>query len=241
MQAHADEGDDDPGEHRRVLLADAAVDGDLDEVGHREGAQRDDDHGHQAEDGAAPVRVGEAREPGELELAREVHEGAPALEFLEAGAGAVRAGGVAGGGGHQAAPPGRRPAGAGRPPPARRPRRGRSRSAAPRRGRTCARTGRPAAISSSCVPRSSMRPLSITTISSASEMVLGRWAMMNVVRPCVTSCRARRILNSVSTSTLEVASSRMRMRGSMTSARAMAMRWRCPPLSVKPRSPMTVS
>ena len=72
-------------------------------------------------------------------------------------------------------------------------------------------------------------------------MVLGRWAMMKVVRPRMTSCSAARILNSVSTSTLLVASSRMRMRGSMTSARAMAMRWRWPPLSVKPRSPMTVS
>ena len=30
----------------------------------------------------APVRVGEAREPGELELARQVHEGAPALAAL---------------------------------------------------------------------------------------------------------------------------------------------------------------
>ena len=38
-----------------------------------------------------------------------------------------------------------------------------------------------------------------------------------------------------------VASSRIRMRGSMISARAIASRWRWPPESVIPRSPITVS
>ena len=38
--------------------------------------------------------------------------------------------------------------------------------------------------SSSCVPRSTIRPSSMTTISSASEIVESRWATMNVVRPC---------------------------------------------------------
>ena len=33
--------------------------------------------------GAPAVRVGEAREPGELQLARQVHEGAPAAQLLE--------------------------------------------------------------------------------------------------------------------------------------------------------------
>jgi hypothetical protein len=48
-----------------------------------------------------------------------------------------------------------------------------------------------------------------------------------------------RILASVVASTLAVASSRIRMRGSRTSARAIATRWRCPPESVIPRSPIT--
>ena len=42
-------------------------------------------------------------------------------------------------------------------------------------------------------------------------------------------------------STAEVASSRMRTRGSARMARAMAIRWRCPPESENPRSPITVS
>ena len=50
-----------------------------------------------------------------------------------------------------------------------------------------------------------------------------------------------RISDSVVASTEAVASSRIRMRGSITSARAIASRWRCPPESVIPRSPITVS
>ena len=61
--------------------------------------------------GAAPVRVGEAREPRELELARQVHEGAPAAELLEARRRCRAGRGVTGGGGHQARLPG--PAAAG--------------------------------------------------------------------------------------------------------------------------------
>jgi hypothetical protein len=45
-------------------------------------------------------------------------------------------------------------------------------------------------------------------------------------RPPITSRRPARILASVVASTEAVASSRMRMRGSMRSARAIAMRWR---------------
>ena len=90
-----DEGDDDPGEDGHVLGADAAVDGDLEQVRHREARERDDDHGDDAEGGAPPVGIGEASEPGELELARKVQERAPALHLLEAGAAAVRAAGVA--------------------------------------------------------------------------------------------------------------------------------------------------
>ena len=57
----------------------------------------------------------------------------------------------------------------------------------------------------------------------------GRWAMMIVVRPCITSASAARISCSFDGSTDDVASSRMRMRGSASTARAIAMRCRCPP------------
>ena len=65
--------------------------------------------------------------------------------------------------------------------------------------------------------------------------------MMNVVRPRIASRSASLISPSVEASTLEVASSRTRIRGSASSARAMAIRWRWPPLSVSPRSPTRVS
>ena len=72
-------------------------------------------------------------------------------------------------------------------------------------------------------------------------MVPGRWAMTIVVRPCITVAIASRISCSLDGSTALVASSRTSTRGSARIARAMAMRWRCPPLSEKPRSPITVS
>ena len=65
--------------------------------------------------------------------------------------------------------------------------------------------------------------------------------MITVVRPRIASRRPTRILASVAASTDAVASSRIRIRGSTTSARAIASRWRCPPESVIPRSPITVS
>ena len=65
--------------------------------------------------------------------------------------------------------------------------------------------------------------------------------MTNVVRPVNTSIRARLIWPSVEVSTEEVASSRMRIRGSARIARAIAIRWRWPPESVRPRSPTRVS
>ena len=95
--------------------------------------------------------------------------------------------------------------------------------------------------SSSCVPCAISPPSSRTTISSASEIVDRRWAMTNVVRPVMTSRSASLICCSVEASTLEVASSRIRMRGSASSARAIARRWRWPPESVRPRSPTRVS
>ena len=78
-------------------------------------------------------------------------------------------------------------------------------------------------------------------MSSASEIVERRWATMNVVRPRMTSRSACLISASVVASTDEVASSRIRIRGSASSARAIAKRWRWPPDSVSPRSPISVS
>ncbi len=65
--------------------------------------------------------------------------------------------------------------------------------------------------------------------------------MMIVVRPRIASASPSRIRASVVASTEAVASSRIRIRGSITSARAIASRCRWPPESVIPRSPMTVS
>ena len=65
--------------------------------------------------------------------------------------------------------------------------------------------------------------------------------MISVVRSRIASRRPARIRASVVASTEAVASSRIRMRGSIASARAIAIRWRCPPESVIPRSPITVS
>ena len=65
--------------------------------------------------------------------------------------------------------------------------------------------------------------------------------MISVVRSAIASRRPSRIRASVVASTEAVASSRIRMRGSTASARAIASRWRWPPESVIPRSPITVS
>ena len=65
--------------------------------------------------------------------------------------------------------------------------------------------------------------------------------MTNVVRPAIAAARPVWISRSVEASIDDVASSRMRIRGSASSARAMAIRWRWPPLSVRPRSPTRVS
>ena len=54
-------------------------------------------------------------------------------------------------------------------------------------------------------------------------------------------CSASRMRASVVASTEAVASSRIRTRGSTSSARAIESRWRWPPESVSPRSPTSVS
>ncbi len=61
------------------------------------------------------------------------------------------------------------------------------------------------------------------------------------VRSRITASSSSRIARSVSASTLESESSRIRIGGSPSTARASVARWRCPPESVKPRSPTTVS
>ena len=102
-------------------------------------------------------------------------------------------------------------------------------------------TARSARAARSWLPWATIRPCSSTTISSASAIVERRWAITNVVRPAIASARASLMLCSVEASTEEVASSRISTRGSATSARAIASRWRWPPDSVRPRSPTWVS
>ena len=64
-----------------------------------------------------------------------------------------------------------------------------------------------------------------------------RWAKIRVVRPAMSRSSAAWMSASLSASTDESASSRIRMGASRRRARAMAMRWRCPPESRTPRSP----
>ena len=71
-------------------------------------------------------------------------------------------------------------------------------------------------------------------------MVAARWAMTMVVRPCITVASAALISCSLVGSTELVASSRISTLGSARMARARAMRWRWPPDSEKPRSPISV-
>ena len=63
-----------------------------------------------------------------------------------------------------------------------------------------------------------------------------RWAMMMEVRPSTMRARASRTRNSVSVSTLEVASSRTRILGSCARARAKEINCFCPVDRVEPRS-----
>ncbi len=65
--------------------------------------------------------------------------------------------------------------------------------------------------------------------------------MTKVVRPFITSSSAALTLASVTASSAEVASSRIRIGGSFNSARAIDSRWRSPPDSMRPRSPAWVS
>ena len=99
----------------------------------------------------------------------------------------------------------------------------------------------PARTSSSWRPCSAMPSGVTTTMRSAFRIVARRWAMTSVVRPCASSASDCWIARSVSVSSAEVASSRIRIGGFFRNMRAMARRCFCPPESLTPRSPMIVS
>mmetsp|Transcript_38528 Transcript_38528/g.53493 ORF Transcript_38528/g.53493 Transcript_38528/m.53493 type:complete len:87 (-) Transcript_38528:1654-1914(-) len=85
-----------------------------------------------------------------------------------------------------------------------------------------------------------MTPFSITIILLASLTVESLCAMMRVVRPAMSLRKALATRSSLSTSKALVASSRIKILGFLRTARAMARRCCCPPLSESPRSPMCV-
>ncbi len=91
-------------------------------------------------------------------------------------------------------------------------------------------------------PGPTIRPSSITTIRSASLIVRIRCATTRQVRPFISSLRPARISSAVWVwvSTLDRASSRIKIEGSRMIARARAVLWRCPPDRVTPRSPTSV-
>mmetsp|Transcript_10272 Transcript_10272/g.31590 ORF Transcript_10272/g.31590 Transcript_10272/m.31590 type:complete len:129 (-) Transcript_10272:1362-1748(-) len=96
---------------------------------------------------------------------------------------------------------------------------------------------------SSCVPVSRSPPLPKTQILDAERIVERRCAMTSVVKD---ACRSRPSSAAWTTrsdvaSSADVASSSTRSRGSLTIARAMAMRCFWPPDSMTPRAPTSVS
>ena len=95
----------------------------------------------------------------------------------------------------------------------------------------------PFSSSWSWVPHSVITPSEMEMMRLALRMVLSRWAMIRVVRPRARLSKARWILASVTESSAEVASSKIRMGGFFRNSRAMAMRCFWPPESSAPRSP----
>ena len=83
-------------------------------------------------------------------------------------------------------------------------------------------------------------PLSSTRTLSAFSTEEMRWAMMNTVVPGIFSANEWRIFASVAVSTAEVESSRIRMRGFFSSARAMQRRCFWPPETLLPPCSMWV-
>ena len=112
----------------------------------------------------------------------------------------------------------------------------RPRLRAPRARARARRTARPPPSARPRVPRSTMWPRSITTISSARRTVARRWAITIEVRPCSRRSSAFSISTSVGRSMFDVASSRIRMRGSASSARPIEMSCRSPAERPEPPS-----
>src|SRR6185312_9405097 len=83
-------------------------------------------------------------------------------------------------------------------------------------------------INSSWVSKPTRRPCSITMMRSAWRSVDRRWAMMNVVRPCMRRSSALWKRRSLTASRLLVASSRNNKGAFLSSAAAMQMRCFCP-------------
>ena len=96
-------------------------------------------------------------------------------------------------------------------------------------------------INSSKLPVSTMRPWSNTRMRVALRTVDSRWAITKVVRSFINSSSAACTFISVVASSALVASSRIRIGGFFTNARAIERRWRSPPESIRPRSPTLAS
>ena len=77
-------------------------------------------------------------------------------------------------------------------------------------------------------------------MASARRTVDSRWAITNEVRLSSSVASASCTSRSDSESSAEVASSRIRIGEFLSSARAIARRWRCPPDNRCPRSPIFV-
>ena len=84
-------------------------------------------------------------------------------------------------------------------------------------------------------------PSFITKITSASRMVLSRWATIKLVRPSIIRWNAFWMRTSVRVSMEEVASSRMSIGGRQSITLAMHKSCFWPWLMPPPSSPMTVS
>ena len=91
------------------------------------------------------------------------------------------------------------------------------------------------------VPCSLISPLDITNIKSALMIVDKRWATINVVLPLINSFMTCWIFTSVSVSIDDVASSRIKIFGSLMIARAKLINCLSPSESFDPPSPTSVS
>ena len=90
-------------------------------------------------------------------------------------------------------------------------------------------------------PVPTTRPARRETTRSASAIGSGRCAITSTVRPRMSRSTASSTNPSLSRSRCDVGSSRMRNGASLRKARASARRWRSPPLSRAPPSPICVA